>query len=72
MRVVPRGGSVDDLAAELRCGEPSILARVQEDALLFDLRTLEGDDVRAVERRLRELSERSSGTPSDPSQEGTA
>ncbi|MCP4655573.1 MAG: L-seryl-tRNA(Sec) selenium transferase [bacterium] len=58
IRVVPVDGSVDELAAELRCGQPSILARAQDDSLLLDLRTLEEGELRAVEKRLRELDER--------------
>lgn len=58
LRVVPVNGSVDALAAALRSAEPSILARVQEASLLLDLRTLEVSELRAVERRLRELAAR--------------
>ncbi len=53
--IVPVNGSVDELAAELRCGEPSILARVQEDSLLLDLRTLQEGELRLIEQRLREF-----------------
>lgn len=55
VRVQPRTGTTTKLAADLRTGEPAILARVQDDALIFDLRTLEDDEVLAVEGRLREL-----------------
>jgi L-seryl-tRNA(Ser) seleniumtransferase len=50
-------GSVDALAAALRRGEPAILARVQDEALLLDLRTLDEDEMRAIGARLRELTE---------------
>ncbi len=56
VRLRPRAGSAGDLAAALRQGDPAILARVQDDALVFDLRTLEGDEVGEIEERLRELS----------------
>ena len=62
LRLVPTGATagtvatVGDVAAQLRRGEPSILARVQDDALLLDLRTLEEDELRAIEGRLRALS----------------
>ncbi len=56
VRLAPREISVADLAAELRRGEPAILARIQDDTLIFDLRTLDEDEAGAVEDRLRELS----------------
>ena len=56
IRVTPRTLSSADLAAELRRGDPSILARIQDDALILDLRTLDGEEADAVEGRLRELS----------------
>ncbi len=55
VKVTPRRGSATDLAAELRQGEPAILARIQDDALVFDLRTLDDDETDAVAGRLREL-----------------
>lgn len=57
IRVAPYEGSVTDLAAELRRGEPAIVARIQDDALLFDLRTLDAEETAAVESRLRDLGE---------------
>ncbi len=57
--VAPAWCSVAALAAELRRGEPAILARAQDDALLFDLRTVESDDRAAIGARLRHLAERS-------------
>ena len=56
LRLDLESGSLDELAAELRRGEPSILARLRDDSLLFDMRTLEEDGIRDVEQRLRELS----------------
>ncbi len=57
VRLRPRHGSAGELAAALRQGEPAILARVQDDALVFDLRTLDEDEADAVAERLRQLSE---------------
>ncbi len=57
VRVRPRRASAGDLAARLRQGEPAILARIQDDALIFDLRTLDEDEAGAVEGRLRELGD---------------
>jgi L-seryl-tRNA(Ser) seleniumtransferase len=59
LRLVPTGsgiGTVGEVAAQLRRGEPAILARMRDDGLLLDLRTLEEDEVRAIEERLRQLS----------------
>ena len=41
--------------AELRRGEPSVLARIHEDALLLDVRTLEDDAFVLIAGRLAEL-----------------
>ncbi len=58
VRLVPENGSVGDLATQLRRGEPAILARVWDDSLLFDMRTLGEGEARVVQQRLGELSER--------------
>ena len=55
VELTPRGGSATELAAELRQGEPAILARIQDDALIFDLRTLGDDEVGQIAGRLRQL-----------------
>ncbi len=55
VRVAPLSRSARQLAAELRTGDPAILARVHEDALLFDLRTLEDGELELVAGRLRAL-----------------
>lgn len=57
VRVRPRRPSASELAAKLRQGEPAILARMQDDALLFDLRTLDDEEAGHVAARLRELGE---------------
>ena len=54
VRVTPRERSAADLAAGLRRGEPAILARIQDDALIFDLRTLDEEEVGAALDRLAE------------------
>ncbi|MEM7349244.1 MAG: L-seryl-tRNA(Sec) selenium transferase [Acidobacteriota bacterium] len=56
VRVTPREISVGELAAGLRRGEPSILARLQDDALLFDLRTVDDDEADSIVGRIAELS----------------
>ena len=38
--VTPRREGVDDLCARLRMGDPPIVARVRDDALLLDPRTI--------------------------------
>jgi len=58
VRVAPVSRSARQLAAELRTGDPAILARVHEDALLFDVRTLEDEELELVAGRLRALMNR--------------
>jgi len=49
--VALRGSGTSALAARLRRGEPSVVARLEDDALLFDVRTLlPGDEDRVVGR----------------------
>jgi L-seryl-tRNA(Ser) seleniumtransferase len=55
VRLRPETGSAGDLAAALRQGDPPILGRLADDAVLLDLRTLEDDDVAVVAARLAEL-----------------
>jgi L-seryl-tRNA(Ser) seleniumtransferase len=52
----PAGRSLEELAAALRTGDPSILPRIQDEALLFDVRTLEDSEIPLVARRLREAA----------------
>ena len=56
VRVVPDRGSAQELAAELRTGDPAILARVHEEAVLFDVRTLSDEELELVAGRLRGLA----------------
>lgn len=55
VRLVPAEGSVDELASALRQGEPAILARLRDDGLLLDVRTLEDDAFGLITKRLKEL-----------------
>ncbi len=55
VRLVPEDGSVEALAEALRRGEPPILARLRDDGLLLDVRTLEDDAFALIAERLREL-----------------
>jgi L-seryl-tRNA(Ser) seleniumtransferase len=43
----------DDLAARLRVGNPAVFCRVEEDALLFDLRTVLPEEDRRLARAVR-------------------
>ncbi|MCH9647652.1 MAG: L-seryl-tRNA(Sec) selenium transferase [Deltaproteobacteria bacterium] len=45
-----------ELAHQLRRGTPPILARVNDDAVLLDLRTLDPKEFPAIEKRLGEIS----------------
>ncbi len=46
----PDGASADMLAKVLRTGEPSVFSRVQDDAVLLDMRTVATDEVRDLVR----------------------
>jgi L-seryl-tRNA(Ser) seleniumtransferase len=56
VRVAPASRSAQELAAELRTGDPAILARVHEDAVLFDVRTLSDEELDLIAGRLRGLA----------------
>ncbi len=51
--LTPRRGSVDDLAASLRRGEPPVVGRIEDDRLLLDVRTLLPGDPQRVISALR-------------------
>ena len=48
------GEDIDGLARLLRLGTPAVQARVQEDCLLMDLRTVLAEDVGSLENRLHD------------------
>jgi L-seryl-tRNA(Ser) seleniumtransferase len=54
VRIVPEHASVEALSAGLRAGDPAILARVHEGALLFDVRTLEDAEIPLIAERLHQ------------------
>jgi L-seryl-tRNA(Ser) seleniumtransferase len=51
----PKGITVNDLENRLRHIEPPVLARIQKDRLLIDLRTLVDNDAEIIVRHLDEL-----------------
>jgi len=52
LAVTPSGESADSLARRLREGSPPIIARIESDVVLFDLRTvLPGEDAE-IERTI--------------------
>jgi L-seryl-tRNA(Ser) seleniumtransferase len=55
VRLTPREGSLEELAAALRTGDPPILARVRDDGLWLDVRTLEDDELPEIATRLEAL-----------------
>ena len=55
VRVVP-AGSPNEASRRLRAGDPPVLARVQRDALVFDLRTLADEDLDALVSRVTDLA----------------
>ena len=64
VRVAAASRSSQELAAELRTGEPPILARLHEDAVLFDLRTLADDELPLIATRVREIAAGPAAAPS--------
>ncbi|MEM9593416.1 MAG: L-seryl-tRNA(Sec) selenium transferase [Acidobacteriota bacterium] len=57
VRVTPEGRGPEPLAAALRRGDPAVLARIHDNALWLDLRSLDGpEDEEIVARRLREAA----------------
>lgn len=48
--------SATELAARLRTGQPAILARVREEAVLLDVRTLEEEELLPLKQRLQSVA----------------
>jgi L-seryl-tRNA(Ser) seleniumtransferase len=46
--IMPRGLSVNELESRLRRGSPPVIARIKEDRLILDARTISGTEVPAV------------------------
>lgn len=57
--LVIRVASPDDVAARLRLGRPSVFCRVDDGALVFDLRTVPPDDDDRLARAIRYVLEQS-------------
>ncbi len=53
MALKPKGISASDLARRLRLGEPSVVARVQDDRVYLDVRSLLDGDEERIETALR-------------------
>ena len=63
--LAPRARTAEDLAAGLRAGEPAVVARIKDDRVLIDPRTLlAGEDRVVVESIRRVLGRGSAGTES--------
>ncbi len=56
VQVSAHGETAATLARRLRTGEPSLLARVQDGALLLDARTIEEDEIPLAVKALRTLA----------------
>lgn len=52
----PSRVSVDAAARSLRLGDPAILPRINENAVVFDLRTIDDGDFEIIATRVRDLS----------------
>jgi L-seryl-tRNA(Ser) seleniumtransferase len=61
LSVSPSWCSVDTLATDLRRGQPPILTRTRDDALVFDLRTLEESELVNIHERLASIAPPSTG-----------
>jgi L-seryl-tRNA(Ser) seleniumtransferase len=55
LRVTPEGWTAETLARALRSGDPPVVARVGEDAVWIDVRTLLPGEEDVVARRLNEI-----------------
>ncbi|HYU31137.1 MAG TPA: L-seryl-tRNA(Sec) selenium transferase [Thermoanaerobaculia bacterium] len=55
VQVTTASRSAEELAAALRTGDPSILARIQDDRVLLDVRTLADDEMPLIAARVREI-----------------
>lgn len=54
VKIVPKNISVNELVKQLRNGTPSIMGRISEDTLIFDVRTLNEEDYKIICGRLHE------------------
>lgn len=57
--------SLDDMAARLRTGVPSVLCLTRDQHLLFDVRTLEEEEVPLLAQRIGELAAGTNGAETD-------
>jgi len=51
--ISPRHGSVNDLEERLRKGEPPIIARIKDDAIIIDPRTVQDGEIKALVQGLK-------------------
>lgn len=52
VRWTPRHGQLNEVARQLRLGEPAILARIADGAIVFDLRTIDDGESADIARRV--------------------
>jgi L-seryl-tRNA(Ser) seleniumtransferase len=50
--VTPRGESAESLARRLRQASPPVIARIEDDVVLFDLRTVLPGEEEEIERTI--------------------
>ncbi len=53
VRIVPKGFAAQELSRRLREGEPPVVGRVEDEAVLLDLRTVHPDQDAALAEALR-------------------
>ncbi|MFQ5897746.1 MAG: L-seryl-tRNA(Sec) selenium transferase [Candidatus Methylomirabilia bacterium] len=63
----PAGCSIQELDHALRAGEPPVIARIAEDRLLLDCRTVQNAEVALLARALSRLASAGSGASREPS-----
>lgn len=59
------GDSIQNVAMRLRCGSPSVLCRINDDAVLLDLRTVQTDQLGTLAQQLSSALSGPSATPSN-------
>ena len=60
------GDSIQDVAIRLRCGSPAVLCRINDDAVLLDLRTVAVEQLDTLAQQLSHALAGPAATPSSP------
>ncbi|MDG2130560.1 MAG: L-seryl-tRNA(Sec) selenium transferase [Fuerstiella sp.] len=60
------GHAIQEVAIQLRCGKPAVLCRINDDAVLLDIRTVNADQLEILAERLSSALAGSVAAPSSP------